>query len=335
MNFFSLYYVKSLSLFFSLAFLLSCQNSSSQQEVHNWMTSQGKVKTLSTTGMINDLVKRIGGTHVETLTLIKGELDPHSYQLVKGDDEKLLNADLIFYNGLGLEHGPSLQHHLRDSSKAYALGDLVRQENPDLILSVNGQPDPHIWMDISLWERIVPFIVQALSKQDPEHSADYQANGEKLIQEMEQEHKQIKELLQSIPEKQRYLVTSHDAFNYFARQYLATPEETSIEHWQKRFQAPEGLAPESQLSSSDIQYIIDHVAKYHITVLFPESNINKDSIKKIVQAGKEKGLHLKIAPESLFSDAMGAPGSDGDTYLKMMHHNATIIARNLLENASS
>jgi manganese/zinc/iron transport system substrate-binding protein len=299
---------------------------------HRWMSENGKVKVLSTIAMIDDLVKQIGGGHVDNSVLIKGELDPHSYQLVKGDDEKLAFAHVIFYNGLGLEHGPSLQHYLQQNKKAVALGNMILQHEPAAILNFRGQMDPHIWMDISLWSKTIPFIVQALSQADPSHAGDYHANGSKLQEDMLHAHEEIKIMMMEISPEKRYLVTSHDAFNYFTRSYLATPEEIAFNSWQKRFAAPEGLAPESQLSVTDIQLIIDHLGKHHIQVLFPESNVSRDSIKKIVQAGKEKGLDLTIANASLYADAMGKQGSEGDSYLKMIAYNAKTIAEYLKGN---
>ena len=299
--------------------------------LEEWQQAQGKIKVLSTLEMINDIVKEIGGDHIASLTLIKGQLDPHSYQLVKGDDEKLAAADLIFFNGLGLEHGPSLQHYLQGNPKAIALGDSVLLQFSKEILQYQSQLDPHIWMDISLWAKTIPVIVGALSKQSPENAAEFRANGAKLTTKMHTRHLELRQLLTSIPEQERFLVTSHDAFNYFARAYLATDEERLSGGWQKRFAAPEGLAPDSQLNPVDIQIIIDHLKKYDIHVLFPESNISKDSIRKIVDAGEEKGLKLRVADAYLYGDAMGQPGSDGDTYLKMMKHNAMIIRKNLSE----
>lgn len=296
-----------------------------------WMQPNGKLKVLSTVAMIDDLVKQVGADFVDSTTLIKGELDPHSYQLVKGDDEKLAFADIIFSNGLGLEHGPSLQSYLLQHDKAIPLGNKVMADNPALLLYYKGQPDPHIWMDVSLWAKTVPYIVEALSKKDPAHAEDYRANGEKLKQSMMQSHQEIKQTLQSIPPRKRYLVTSHDAFNYFARAYLAEPGE-SEQSWRERFAAPEGLAPESQISATDIQAIIGHVGRYNIRVLFAESNVNRDSIRKIVEAAQKKGIDVEMAETSLYADAMGKPGSDGDTYLKMLQHNAKVIAAHLINN---
>jgi manganese/zinc/iron transport system substrate-binding protein len=294
-----------------------------------WMTPNGKLKVLSTTAMIDDLVKRIGADQIDHQVLIRGNLDPHSYQLVKGDDEKLSVATLIFYNGLGLEHGASLQRYLQTDQKGIPLGNLIASAHPELILTVNGQTDPHIWMDVSLWSRTVPLIVQELSKRDPAHADLFQKNGEILLQELQQTDRQVRETLHAIPAAKRFLVTSHDAFNYFARAYMAADDEVTMDQWEKRFAAPEGLAPESQLSATDIKNMMNHLRQYQITVLFPESNVSKDSIKKIVDAGQKEGLTLKIASPPLYADAMGAPGSDGDSYVKMILHNATTISENL------
>jgi manganese/zinc/iron transport system substrate-binding protein len=317
---------------FLIPLLMLCSCTGGQSSYKTWMTPNGKVKVLSTIAMIDDVVKQVGGEYVDTTPLIKGELDPHSYQLVKGDDEKLAFADLIFYNGLGLEHGPSLQRYLQTSAKAVGLGDQIQKSHPELILSYRGQLDPHIWMDADLWSKTVPQIVAALSAKDPTHAEAYASNGQKLLNQMSDLHHTLRKELQAIPALQRYLVTSHDAFNYFTRAYLAEEAEWKDGSWQNRFAAPEGLAPDSQLGAADIQAIIHHLQEYNIHVLFPESNVSRDSIRKIVNAGQETGLHLKIAADPLYADAMGPPGSDADTYLKMIAHNAQTIAYYLWKN---
>ena len=317
-----------------LVLILFCgcgDGESAHQSNLEWMKPNDRIKVLSSIAMIDDIVRQVGGEHVDAALLIKGQLDPHSYQIVKGDDEKLAFADVIFFNGLGLEHGPSLQGYLLNHKKAVALGDRLTGQNPSLLLYFRGQPDPHIWMDISLWTRIVPIIAETLSQKDPANAEFYQANADKVVETMMEVHQQVKEDLHSIPAAKRYLVTSHDAFNYFTRAYLADNGEDE-NAWSERFAAPEGLAPESQISTTDIQAIINHLSRYQVHVIFPESNVNRDSIKKIVEAGKQKGLDVRINEISLYADAMGKSGSDGDTYLKMIQHNARVIGENLKKN---
>ncbi|MFT4552591.1 MAG: manganese/zinc/iron transport system substrate-binding protein [Chlamydiales bacterium] len=318
-----------------LILLVSCSGGvdiSHGKEFEDWVDSKGKIRVLSTIGMIDDLVRRVGGEHVTSISLIKGNLDPHSYELVKGDGEKLEYADIIFYNGLGLEHGPSLKHSLENNPLAFSLGDIVREKYKELILEVDGQLDPHIWMDISMWMRTLPIIVEKLSKHDPEHAAAYRLNGQEFMLEMKRVDKEVRELLHSVPEDKRYLVTSHDAFNYFTRSYLAGPEEKDFEQWKIRFQSPEGLAPDAQISTMDIQNTLEHLEKYNISILFSESNVSKDSIRKILDAALEKDISVKIARTALYGDAKGESGSTGDSYLKMIRHNALTISNYLNGN---
>lgn len=326
----STYY--SLYCFFFMVMLASCSSDHHQKRqvlFQQWLEQNGKVKVLSTTAIINDLVKEVGGEHVDTIPLIEGELDPHSYQLVKGDDEKLAAAQIIFFNGLGLEHGPSLQAYLMKNPKAFSLGDWVGKRYPQQIIYMQGQKDPHFWMDISLFSKAIPHIVQTLTEQDPIHAAEYEANGERLQKEMHRADAEVREIMQGVADEKRFLVTSHDAFHYFTRAYLSAEGEVKTGEWTKRFAAPEGLAPESQLSAADIQGIIEHLRRYQIHLLFPESNVSRDSISKIVQAGKEHGLDVQVACCPLYGDAMGEPGSDGDTYLKMILYNARTLAEHM------
>jgi manganese/zinc/iron transport system substrate-binding protein len=324
---------KNFSLFFLLLMIFMCGCSDSHQQRHSdtqrWMQSRDKIKVLSTTAMIHDLVKQVGGEYIDSLILIQNGLDPHSYQLVKGDDEKLGMAQIVFYNGLGLEHGPSLQQYLHNHPKAVALGDFIYTQNSSQIIYVEQQKDPHIWMDISLWSLTIPLIVRTLSEEDPAHATEYQENGHKLLEIMTNTHQEIKKIMSQVPASKRYLVTSHDAFNYFARAYLSEEGEIETNTWEKRFAAPEGLAPESQLSVVNIKEIIAHLKKYQIQLIFPESNVNRDSIKKIVQASKEQGIDVAIACCPLYGDAMGLPGTEGDTYLKMITYNAHTLAEHM------
>jgi manganese/zinc/iron transport system substrate-binding protein len=327
--------MKGFLTFIISALLLSACSSGQKNDFQAWAQPDGRLKVLSTIAMINDLVEQIGGENVSTLTLVKGGLDPHSYQLVKGDDEKLALADLIFCSGLGLEHGPSLREYLEKNSKSTCLGDLIKGANPELVIYLQKTPDPHIWMDVSLWAKAVPFIVAALSQKDPLHADQFKQRGEDLVNRMMAQHAHFQQELAKVPPENRYLVTSHDAFNYFARAYLSTEEERSKGGWQKRFVAPEGLAPESQLSSLDIRQILTHMKAYNIHVIFPESNVNQASIRKLLDAGSEERMRLKIVSESLYGDAMGSPGSEGDTHLKMIQHNVETIGKYLNHNETA
>jgi manganese/zinc/iron transport system substrate-binding protein len=312
-------------LIFSLTSCGREASNSTPSPLEEWITATDRIRVLSTTAMIDDIVGRVGKDRIVHIPLISGEIDPHSYELVKGDDEKLARARIIFYNGLGLEHGASLRYQLESHPHAVAVGEAVKSSDPDQIIYVDHQSDPHIWMDIALWSEIIPSIVEALSIVEPESRSFFQANGDELQSQMLEMHKQVAQELQQVPEAKRYLVTSHDAFNYFTRAYLATPDETTQAEWQIRFEAPEGLAPDGQLGATDIQQIVEHLSLYKIQVIFAESNVSRDSLKKIINACQRKGLTVTIAQGVLFADAMGGIGSGAETYLNMVRHDADVL----------
>ncbi len=298
-----------------------------------WMgPDQQKLHVLSTTRMCASLVEAVGGENVAVYTLIDEDLDPHSYQLVKGDAEKFRRADLIFANGLHLEHGRSLKK-LLEQEKTIFLGDKVREKQPELFLPMDQGVDPHFWMDVSLFSQIVPYIVAALSEKDPIHKALYAERGAALIDSLARLDREISGKMQSIPKERRYLVSSHDAFQYFARRYLAEEIEESIgkpiggkAEWETRFLAPEGVSPDGQIGPIDIQKIIEHVVAHKVAVVFAESNISKDSLNKIVEACQQQSVALRLAKTELFADSMGV-----DTYPKMMEHNARVIHQELTD----
>lgn len=301
--------------------LFGCQKREGASTL-NWFADNGKVKVLSTTAMIDDLVREIGQERVDRLTLIAGEIDPHSYELVKGDDEKISYAQIVIGNGLNLEHGASLRHQLEQHPHVVYLGVEIQKQVPEKILRVGEETDPHVWMDISLWAEGINAIVAALAKEDPEGTLFYQQRGDLLRQKMLKKHREIQQDLHKIPSKKRYLVTSHDAFHYFTRAYLAEEE-----NWESRCMAPEGLAPEGQLSTRDIRAVVNHLARYKIAVVFPESNVSRDALHKIVNSTPHK---VRCSNLALYGDAMGTR-----TYLEMIEHNARILKKEWMGNDPS
>ncbi len=316
-----------LLLLILLIFVACTDKQKKEDSWTNWTSNNGKIKVLSTTGMIDDLVGEIGRDRVDHISLIQGEIDPHSYELVKGDDEKLSFAQIVFCNGLGLEHGASLHYQLEKHPHKVALGSEIQKRAPEAILRIDSQIDPHVWMDISLWAKAIDPVVEALSEADAAHADEYRQNGEELRQKMLKMHLEITQRFKTVPADRRYLVTSHDAFNYFARAYLADEDEKLTGAWKKRFAAPEGLSPDGQLSSADIKKIVEYLFHYHIGVVFPESNVNRDSLKKIIDACKETDNPVKISTQALYGDAMGGRESQACGYLNMLKHNCETIVQ--------
>lgn len=289
-----------------------------------WMEETGKVKVLATTEIVGDLVRFIGGDRIDSLCLIVGDQDPHSYELVKGDEEKFSRADLVFCHGLGLEHGASLQHRLHLDPKVIAVGDEIRKKYPEKILHKDEQIDPHVWMDVSLWKEGIDAIVSSFARFDPEGEDHYSQNGKLLREQLDGLDREIEEKLHLLPEEKRYLVTTHDAYHYFARRYLSTEEESVSGGWEKRIAAPEGLAPEGQIGFGDLHQVIDFLKTHQINVIYPESNLGRGSLKKIVEVCSEMGHRVEIAGKHLYGDTLGS--EEGVTsYFEMMRVNAETL----------
>lgn len=316
----------SLLLLLMLISLAGCTKSKSYKQVPD-----ARKQVLCTIGMIADIAKAVGQDKISISTLIKEDLDPHSYELVKGDDEKLSSADLIFYNGLGLEHSPNICLHLNQHPNSHAIGEYIQKNYPSLILSTNGQVDPHIWMDISVWEKGIRLVVNKLSEMEPKEASFFQSNGLRLQEKMKKTHFAILKMMHEIPEEKRYLITCHDAFYYFTKGYLSNESEKETEAWRARFIAPEGLAPDSQLSTNDIQKVIHFLKTHHIKTIFPEYNVNLDSIYKIKEVSNKSGLNVKISSKALYGDTMCKNSKSNENYLDMIFYNAKVIHQYLTE----
>lgn len=326
--------VKGIKWFFILAFCLGAlvrfyrtgTGVNSARTSEEFVLLNERIKILSTVAMIGDLVEKIGGEEIDHTTLIQGNIDPHNYELVKGDIEKIQYADIIFYNGLGLEHGASLYYQIRNHKKSIALGDYLLDNYKDQIIISEGEIDPHVWMDVNLWKNTIELIVKTLSDADCVHAEYFAKNGARLLAELQVLDQEMLSLIQKIPESKRFLVTSHDAFSYFTRRYFAVAEE---EDWSKRCAAPEGLAPDGQLSIGHIRDIVTHLSQYKISVIFPESNVNADSLKKVQEACLEKGIVVSISQHPLYGDSVGEENGDANTYMRMMKKNAEVIYQSL------
>ncbi len=277
--------------------------------------------------MIDDVVAKVGGDRIERSVLIVGEIDPHGYELVKGDDEKMGEATLIFFNGLNLEHGASLRYKIASHAGAISLGDFVLKNYPEEILFEQGQPDPHIWMDVSLWTQTIEPVLEALVAKDPEGKEYYEERAKLARKEMLRVHEMLRKNLQTVPESLRYLVTSHDAFAYFTKAYLASEEERRLGTWKDRMAAPEGFAPDGQLGAADLQKIVDYLVDHQVHVVFPESNVSPDSLRKIVFACKEKGMTIRLSSKALYGDSMGPAGSISGNYPGMIAYDADVLIK--------
>lgn len=305
------------SLILGVLCLFGCSNHT-PSKLSSWMEDTGRPKVLSTVAMIDDLVRKIGGDKIDALTLITGETDPHTYELVKGDDEKFECADLVFANGLGLEHGASLIQRILAHPNSVFLGDAIPQNER---IYVDDQVDPHIWMDVNLFMQTIDPITLALIKLLPEEKDEFRARANHLKEAMVKADELFKKRIHAIPKDKRYLITTHDAFNYFSKRYMTEEGES----WRVRCMAPEGLSPEGQLTLGDIKRVVNFLIERDVHVLFTESNVNADSLRKIAEISIHRGKQVEIADDALLGDSMGSSGS----YLEMLEHNVHVLETKL------
>ena len=275
----------------------------------------GRYRVVTTIGMITDIVKNVGGDRVEVIGLMGPGVDPHLYKASAGDVEKLNSARLIFYNGLHLESKMAdVLAKMSGNVKTVAVTDAVDRS---LLLTppeFEGQYDPHLWFDVTLWMKTVGVVRDALSELDPDHTLKYWTNAERYFAKLTELHMYVKTTAERVPSEQRVLVTAHDAFNYFGKAYGF------------EVRGLQGISTATEAGIADVQELATFIAERRIPAIFVESSVSSRSLEAVKAAVKAKGFDVSIGGE-LFSDAMGPEGTPEGTYIGMIRHNIdTIVA---------
>jgi manganese/zinc/iron transport system substrate-binding protein len=278
---------------------------------------EGKVQATTTTTMITDLVRQIGGDRVEVTGLMGPGVDPHLYKASQGDVAALREADVVFYNGLFLE-GQMEDILEKTSEQKPAVQVTTDMPEEELLDSpqYEGQFDPHVWFDATLWETTVDPVVEQLSELDSDGASDFEQRGEEYRQQVEELDSFAEEEISSIPEEQRVLVTAHDAFNYFGRRYGM------------EVRGLQGISTEAEAGSRDVQELADFLAENEIKAIFVESSVPPRTIEAVQDAARDKGWELEIGGE-LYSDAGGDEGTEAETYVGMFRENVETITEAL------
>lgn len=273
---------------------------------------------VATVGMVADVARAVAGDRAEVIGLMGAGVDPHLYKPTRSDVERMLAADVIFYNGLMLEGKmtDSLVRAATAGKKVYAVTELLDEQYLLEPEEFHGLYDPHVWMDPSAWARAVEVVKKKLSEYDPDGEPVYDANAAAYTEQLAALERYAAEVLASVPEEQRVLVTAHDAFNYFGRRFGY--EVVGIQ----------GISTESEAGVQDIERLVDILVERKIGAVFVESTVSPRNINALVAGARAQGQNVVIGGK-LFSDAMGDEGTYEGTYLGMIDHNATIIARAL------
>lgn len=273
---------------------------------------------VTTCGMVTDIVRQVVGDRAEVIGLMGEGVDPHLYKPTRNDVKQLLEADIVFYAGLMLEGRMSetFIKVARSGKPVYAVSETLDENYLREPPEFEGHWDPHVWMDVTAWSEAVSFVVDTLSEFDPPGAELYRQNGEQYRAKLAQLDAYVKEVIGSIPEEQRVLITAHDAFGYFSEAYNIPVRSV------------QGISTESEAGVNDINELVDFIVDNNIQAIFIESSVSQKNIEALIEGAANRDWSVAVGGE-LYSDAMGAPGTYEGTYVGMLDHNATTIANSL------
>lgn len=276
-------------------------------------TSEGGLpRVVSTSTIIADLAEDVGGDRIEHTGILEPGADPHVYEPVPEDSIALEKANLIFYNGYNLEPGLiKLMKTAGSNAQQVAVGEGVQPL--DFQYQGQTQPDPHVWGDVKNAIAMVEAIRDSLIKLSPQDQEIFTQNAAKEIEKLQKLDTWVKAQINTIPPERRKLVTTHDAFQYYATAYGLEVAGTLI-----------GISTEEQPSAQTVQKLVEEIKATQVPAIFAETTINPQLIQTVAEEAK-----IKLSATQLYSDSIGAPGSEGDSYVKMMVSNTKAIVEAL------
>lgn len=274
------------------------------------------VEVVATFSVLADMVREVGGERVAVMSIVGPDGDAHVYEPTPSDAKAITRADLLVVNGLGFEGW------LERLAEAAGYGGPIVVASAGIVPRAMTEPaaevehghhhgaiDPHAWQSLANGGRYVANIMKALQAVDPEGAAVYEANGAAYLAEIAALDRELHADFASLPEERRRIVTSHDAFGYFAHAY-------GIE-----VIAPQGVSTESEASAADVARLIRQIRAERIPAVFVE---NVTDPRLVEQIGRETDARVG---GSLYSDALSGPEGPASTYLDMFRHNrATLLA---------
>ena len=284
-------------------------------------SSEAAVEVVATYSILGDLVENVGGGSVQLTTLVGPNGDAHTFEPAPSDNAELAEADVVFVNGLGFE--PWLDDLYQSSgsdAERVAVTDDVEtrpvagEEHGDGHAGEeHDEPDPHVWHDVDNTIVMVEEIRDALSGADPDNARAYERNAREYISDLEALGADVRERVDAIPEENRTLFTSHDTFGYFAGRY--------------GFEVDTALASVStetgDPSAGETARLVEEIEESGVPAIFGENVSNSG-----VMEGVASEAGVELAPP-LYTDALGEPGSEGGTYIRMVRYNVSTMSEAL------
>lgn len=279
-----------------------------------------RLNVVATTTQAIDAVTILAGDRVNLIGLMGPGIDPHLYQPTEADIQAMNGADLVIYSGLHLEgqFDEVFEAVGQRNIRTYAMSQPVKDAGYifggfTLSEELTNVDDPHFWFDPRNWQLAITGIADVLAEMDADNADYYLANAEAYVENLDVLFEWAVEAMEQVPQDQRVLVTSHDAFQYFG-DFLG---------WDVR--GLQGISTEDEAGVADIQSLVDFVVERQIPVLFIESSVPPDAIEAVQEAVQARGFDIGIGVRELYSDAMGEPGTFGGTYIGMIATNVITV----------
>ncbi len=268
------------------------------------VSAQEKLKVVATFSILADLVKNVGGDRVEVRALVGPNSDAHVFQPAPGDAKTLADARVIFANGLGFEGW--IDRLIKASGTKATMVIATKGVKPRKAADDghgHGDADPHAWQAVENVKLYVANIRDALAAADPAGKGAYEANAAAYLAKLDALDAEVKAAIEKIPADRRRIITTHDAFGYFAAAYGVA------------FVAPQGVSTEAEVSARDVARIITQIRKQKIPAVFLENVTDERLLRRIAQ---ESGARIG---GTLYSDALTDEKGAAPTYIDMMRHN--------------
>ncbi len=279
-----------------------------------------QLKVVATTTQAYDALNIIAGDLINLTGLMGAGVDPHLYKPTEANIAAMNEADAVFYSGLNLEgqFGEVFEALGERDVRVVAVSLPVKQAGFTIggfTLSEEYQnvDDPHYWFDPRNWQLSVSYMADVLSEMDPANVEIYQENADAYNAQLDLLFEWAVAAMEQVPEEQRVLVTSHDAFQYFGEAF----------GWEVR--GLQGISTEDEAGVADVQDLVNFVIEREIPVMFIESSVPPNTIESVQEAVQSQGHEIGIGVRELFSDAMGERETFGGTYVGMLASNVITV----------
>lgn len=276
-----------------------------------------KIHVVCTTTILGDTIKQIAGDSINLDVLMGAGVDPHTYRPIEPDMLRIAQADLIIYHGLHLEaRMADLFKHLTHSKETLAASECIPKEKLICADEECDIYDPHVWLHPILWINVIENITKKLGEVIPDEKNKYEYNANIFIKKIQQIYQATLEKTKKINPQKRVLITSHDAFSYFAQAYNFTTISL------------QGINTATQTGLADTTKVVNFIVEYKIPTIFIESSIPPKTMQAIQQQVQNLGFDINIGDE-LYSDSLSPKNGPSSTYLDMIEYNLNTIINGL------